>query len=126
MAHEVLPDLYHFTESQFETVGGSTPVFYSESPYRQINWQCRMAIGRSTGGSLPPNETVIDGRSGIGRCTIYIISLRAHEKQSACSSSGQEWQIYIPIVRAHIGRLGGRSTPLGRSASGIAIADFYC
>ena len=39
VADDVLADLCHFTESPFETVGRSTTVFYSESPYKQINWQ---------------------------------------------------------------------------------------
>ena len=76
VADEVLADLCHFTESPFETVGRSTPVFtlrahiHCYRSYRQIRWQIypqvdlpvelqfqiftvRAHMGRSTGRSTP-------------------------------------------------------------------------
>ena len=72
---------------------------------------------------LPP------GRSASGsEWQFQIFTVRAHmgrlpgrSTPLVLASSGQEWQFYISIVRVHICRSTGRSTPTGRSASGSEL-----
>ena len=98
VADEVLADLYHFTESPFETVGRSLPPKWNSQRWQIRYWQ----MYNLHHFTESPFETV-------SRELIFTVT--GHIGRSTGRSNGQEWQIYMSTVRAHLGRFHGRSTP---------------
>ena len=98
-------------------------------------WQFLIAIvtghiGRSTSRSIPLQQRILVPRNGNFRFLLLQVvqadQLAYHPPVEA--SSGQEWQFQIAIVKGHIGKSTGRSTPPSRGIQWprMSISDCYC